>query len=570
MSVSPRTAIAVAKQENRFVDLVDSSDSDRTRMDSSDSDRTRMDSSDSGKKPKVKRDTNKKPVTVKRDSDKTRKTSAHESDSSDSEKPLQLKVREKSRDVFEPFRPLMRKTSGVSNMVLLRKGRQKIFIIGEHHVKSFCSQYGFRPIGQFIKSYLKDTPHPIDFMIEMDSDELISNDQIETADYTLEQEINESKRELVVLLVQALGWRVPPLKGTTRSDKPLELFENARVHWIDRTQLRVKPTLDEPQYVKGNRMLTELDAIMNGCIYDSTCRNNVDVHVNMVKELSGVGSDFHIDESPKTHDAERMWLDAILNVVRESKLFKKCQGRLLSNEDYIDVFMTAWENHIHDRFSLRSFTEVFLTDLQRFLMDIYAVSRTQKKDDKWFHNVVIYEGAWHLGNTVLLYEKMGYEVIPVTDVEFNPDCNIRHLFDISNKTKKYPGCEVPIFILALAGDETFYAQTFYEQNVYEQHLLRNKTFTDLVGRWRQERVGDFIDLTYTLRNKLKEMGLDETSTVQELCTRIVHACKDKDADHRFIRQIKLKVNALFEKANALFENAKFDKGGKRAKRTRRR
>jgi hypothetical protein len=395
-----------AKHENRFVDLVDSH--------SSDSDRTRMDS-DSGKtvKDKTVKDKTVKHKTVKH------KTVPQSSDSSDSEKPLQLKV----RDVFEPFRPLMRKTSGVSKMVLLRRGRQKIFIIGEHHVFDFCSQYGFRPIGQFIKSYLEKTSHPIDFMLEMDSDEFIHNHQIDAAENALEQDINEIRHEVAVLLTHTLGWRVPPLKGTIRSNKPIESYKNARVHWIDRTQLRVKPTLTEPQYVTGNMMLIELDAIMIACIHDdflSRHRVDVDVHIRRVKELSGVGLDFYIDDSSETHDAKCMWLNAILNVVRESKLFKKCEGRLLSNEDYIDVFMTAWETHA--RFSPRTLIELFLTDFQRFLVDIYAVSRTQKKENKWYHNVVIYEGEWHFKNTVRLFERMGYEVIPVTDVEFNPKC----------------------------------------------------------------------------------------------------------------------------------------------------
>jgi hypothetical protein len=138
-------------------------------------------------------------------------------------------------------------------------------------------------------------------------------------------------------------------------------------------------------------------------------------------------------------------------------------------------------------------------------------------------------------------------------------------------TKQFKGCAVPKLIFALSGRATF----------YEQHGFKNAQFTELVRDWRELALGDFLDLTESVRTKLEGLGLDETSTVLKACKHIIKVCKaESESDTSAISNAEGVKSAIFNRAKFLFDEAKFDNmfikpikashSGGRRKRTRRR
>ena len=353
--------------------------------------------------------------------------------------------------LFAPFRPLMIPLSGVVHMSLLTKGRQKIFLIGEHHQTLFCRHLGFRPIAQIIENYLEQNLN-VDFMLEMDNEHMQLNGAVDEIRTIVNEDVNRATTNYGTLTILML----------TRILAQNAMRQPNRVHWLEPHH---PPPDRAPNH--GDNLINELFTSIKQSVKKNPTEvrdqrlkiNEIVSHAAVKKKESrgksdddGEGkSDEDDDDDDDEDDAYVVpWTDIIdpsgvlrSNFVAHSHaaklmFFKKCYDTLSTSKFFIkcrkenrrnipfavfrNAFFNMWANERNQHMSN------FYYLIQRFIMDMFTCCRIMKthEDPNWFNNIVIYAGDWHVKNYVHILKQLDYQQHKLpTAIPFNPACRPR-------------------------------------------------------------------------------------------------------------------------------------------------
>ena len=343
-------------------------------------------------------------------------------------------------DKFGDFRELMVKLSGVIQMVMLTKGDQKIFMIGERHGTDFCRDKGYKPLCQIIREYLLYSPTRTDFMLEQDSNktypkdidmglynalvERKENTAFKTHDGTVHKPLD------IMNLTRVMTWDLSP-KNPDRLR-----VQNTRVHWLDPNINKLKEGDDDSgdalvywfdKYVASHDIN---DLEFRQYMHDKTegkqelskhAENNQALRDECVAAIRRIVHNSAFTKKPFSEitDKDKVdFLDACMEKVWTAKHFRNCssQKRLFDTDVYRSTFRDFYK-------SFKPQTEDwFYISMHRFLMDIYTCCRLMKKDKLWYKKIVLYAGNAHVINCSSMLQKVGYELHPVTGIEYNPTC----------------------------------------------------------------------------------------------------------------------------------------------------
>lgn len=349
--------------------------------------------------------------------------------------------------LFAPFRPLMIPLSGVMQMVLLTKGRQKIFLIGEHHTDLFCRNLGFTPIAQIIENYL-DQPTNVDFMIEMDNKLMQLKGVADEIRTIVNEDVNRDTTNYGTL---------PILMMTRILTKNAMRQKPNRVHWLEphypppKTPLSHGDNLINEFFTNMKRSVQndplherEQRLIINQILFNATGKSGEDSDEGEGKsgEDSGEDSDEGayvvpwsdiLDSSgvlssnfaAHSHAVKLEFFKHCYDTLSTSKFFIKCRKENRRNIPFAifrNSFFHMWANERNKQISHFYFL------IQRFIMDMFTCCRIMKthEDPNWFNNIVIYAGDWHVENYVHILKQLDYQQHKLpTAIPFNPTCRPR-------------------------------------------------------------------------------------------------------------------------------------------------
>jgi hypothetical protein len=348
--------------------------------------------------------------------------------------------------LFDPFRPLMIPLSGAMQMVLLTKGRQKIFLIGENHTKLFCRQLGFTPIAQIIENYLDQNTN-VDFMIEMDNKPMQINGVVDEIRTIANEGTNRATTKYgittILMLTRILAQNAmrqkptrvhwlephypPPKHPWSRGDTLINEFFTNTKHVIHNDPVRARD-----QRLKINQILfnaTATKALKSRSDGEGKSDEDEDesgeddsgayvVPWTEILDSSGLSSDFE----GHSHAAKVDFFKHCYETLSTSKFFIKCRKENRRNipfSIYRNAFFHMWANertkHISNFYFL----------IQRFIMDMFTCCRIMKthEDPNWFNNIVIYAGDWHVRNYVHILTQLDYQQHELPNaIRFNPTC----------------------------------------------------------------------------------------------------------------------------------------------------
>lgn len=318
-----------------------------------------------------------------------------------------------SLPLFSQFGPLIRPLSGVNRMCLLKKGDKEIFVIGETHQKKFCRHQGFTPLSQIIEEFLTNTLQPVDFMMESNNHPELHSDMSAEAKQISNEYENRAFNtyDSVFELIQL-----------TRLLLQHSTFKNARVHWLDVAHF--DGPFDGPR--RGTQLMLLFYVFTQKKTLDEKEKARSDID-DFLRANFGVEPPWRDPQSFVSTDLTKIQLlfYQCYNALKFSKYLRKCYGEYSEERDEPPTFFTYWQAYIsaHDRES--DFSRIYNVyfNLQRFFMDMYTCCRILKKETRWYKNIVIYAGNWHIGNYIAILTEMGFvqHELPIT-IEYNPQC----------------------------------------------------------------------------------------------------------------------------------------------------
>ena len=317
--------------------------------------------------------------------------------------------------LFNPFRPLMIPLSNVARMLLLTKGDQKLFLIGEFHGDKFCRDKGYTPLAQIIEEYLQSRSYeePVDFMLEM------TNYKHENTPEHLENTRTFVKgrtgipNSANIEFTRELATHYLHLKNT-----------NSRVHWLDIEYPFKKNKTDK-------LLLFFYEFVINATPDYLHSRWQIDKY--LIDDLKFTpkwsirhgydGGTYETNNLEKaaflraTDEDKINFLKTCYDALRGSIFFSKCYGvQVPSWEIYRDVFIESLKKHTNS-------IDEFYFNVQRFFMDMYTCCRIMKTDAGWYKNIVIYAGDNHVQNYIDILTRLGFESHELPEpIEFNPYC----------------------------------------------------------------------------------------------------------------------------------------------------
>ena len=349
----------------------------------------------------------------------------------------QSEIRVDLEDPFRVFRPLMRPLSGVAEMTLFTKGDQKIFIIGEKHVKNFCTELGFVPIARIIEDYLREADN-VDFMIEMTNDigDLFCINTSDDAYIAKLDEFRTAAKDptnvypLTVLeLTRHLVARfVEPQKRACYKYERDKSISN-RVHFIepefipDRSDLFIS-TFTFYAYQYSNDKFNQdnyrrtLEQFINPLIVKELENGNYEV--KYLPWMFSSGRITYKKFGTSTEKSQRTLVMVCINLLKTTRFFRKCfqeeHLRQVPVKVYVDAFMLNTGKV--DVFE-------FYLCIQRFFVDIYTTCRILKRhtSESWYKNIVVYCGNWHAVNLGNIFRGLKYDQHAITGIPFNPRCD---------------------------------------------------------------------------------------------------------------------------------------------------
>ena len=339
-------------------------------------------------------------------------------------------------DIFSPFRPLMIPLSGVEKMAMLTRGEQKILLIGEKHQFNFCKEKGYTTLAQIIEEYLQNRTEdePVDFMLEMTYGTVDdrSLDEARTAVKADKNPFNKrvGPRVTIIELIRFIIMHLlPPNTGNP----------NSRVHWLDPL------TGESTKVCKANSFEAALFGCLNMHEYTIEARFEVDQYLienvdftpkwsiqglpesltQPTQKLSGEFKKKRLtklqqDSFLKSTEEDKInFVKACYEALRDSGFYKKCY------ENPQQVPWEIYKNVVVKFIRKENDIQSFYARVQRFCMDIYTCCRIMKtdKESRWYKNIVIYAGGWHVSNYIDILTKLGYKRHELPEpIQFNPDC----------------------------------------------------------------------------------------------------------------------------------------------------
>jgi hypothetical protein len=324
--------------------------------------------------------------------------------------------------LFDPFLPLMIPLSGVVQMAFLKKGDKKIFLIGEIHTTNFCRDRGMTPIAQIIEAYLQQD-NGVDFMIEMPNFYVPAVPVAE-----VRQIANAPVNRFPFLLHQEL--QVLSLTRIILSDN---VVRPTRIHWLEPDFPPVVAPLST-----GDRLINAFMEFMHEFqrhYYNANSYVDSAVYKAIRDKITSILRDGNRRFRPKWRDGavgdtnfeakstanKLLFFTACYNTLSSSKFFIKCRlggPREINLKVYKRAFAEMWDNEADKRINRFYFL------IQRFIMDMFTCCRIMKTEDRFFKNIVIYAGDWHVQNYINILTQLDFTRYKLPhEVRFNPECS---------------------------------------------------------------------------------------------------------------------------------------------------
>jgi len=305
----------------------------------------------------------------------------------------------------EVFRPLIRKLSGVVRMDIMENKDRQILFIGDWHGRNYCRDKGFTPLSQLIEPFLKKTRY-VDFFIELsmtEADSICATDADRTAIRRGSRtEKKETRPEIIADVSDLVSVYIRNSKTYTKRCRKYKVLPYARVHAID---VRLEMASRTPGSILLN-LLSDFRATLD--------RTNVDsINTAAVEAFLSEHGQGKLLERLNEKSVQKRLASWMLHEVSKSSQLRKCFGRRnFDRMDYLDVFI----RNTHETKAR------FFFWFHRFVMDIYTCCRIMKTEAGWYKNIVVYAGAAHVTNCVMLLSMNGFRHTPILDIDFNPLC----------------------------------------------------------------------------------------------------------------------------------------------------
>jgi len=304
----------------------------------------------------------------------------------------------------EVFRPLIRKLSGVVRMDIMENKDRRILLIGDWHGTNYCREQGFAPLSQLIEPFLKKARY-VDFFIELSMTEADSICKTDAERKAIRRgsrtEKKETKSEIIADVSDLVSVYVRNSKWQTKRCRKYKVLPFARVHAIDvRIEMGSRST--------GSRLLNLLRDAITGMD-----RDNIDsVETTQVEAFLNEHGQTAVLDRLNERSAQLKLAKWMLHELSQASQLRKCFGRRnFSQLDYLDVFL-------RNTFKTKS---RFFFWFYRFVMDINTCCRLMKTEAGWYKNIVVYAGASHTTNCVMLLSRNGFRHTPINK-DFNPMC----------------------------------------------------------------------------------------------------------------------------------------------------
>jgi len=211
----------------------------------------------------------------------------------------------------------------------------------------------------------------------------------------------------------------------------VKVLPNARVHWLEAQYIYGKYKLGKVM-TQGDELI---DALASFNFWFPQDLDFTESHEHLEGDLKKINKIIGFTDESFTADAaflqssediKKSFLRKIMKALESSKFFRNClRDRRLSSRDYQKCVLDKF--HRLGRIAHPRFNFVFY--LQRFLVDVFAVCRIMKRDDRWYKNIVVYAGIGHIENIGYMLQENFYKrrEIPKllrkkVDLKFNPRC----------------------------------------------------------------------------------------------------------------------------------------------------
>jgi hypothetical protein len=275
------------------------------------------------------------------------------------------------------FQPLIRPLSGVHHMVLLQRGEKRVLLIGEEHESLHYGSLGFVPISRIIHDYLQNVTEKLDFMFEIKDVHKRHNSEKSRIRYQKAIASHENENSGITVLNQLRY----VLQDYVTKEKS---FPNARVHYLDKMVFK--------------------DAWLNELVTSVTDKRNV------YESAVSISTAYPLVALMLATVTARDKTEGILDIILNSWPFTKCRKRhnaMLPLSEYVVVFKKSLE-FVQSNDPHQSPLKSYVFALARFVMDMYTTCRILHKEEKWYHNIVVYAGALHTMNTAMLLNRAGF------------------------------------------------------------------------------------------------------------------------------------------------------------------
>jgi hypothetical protein len=199
------------------------------------------------------------------------------------------------------------------------------------------------------------------------------------------------------LLRDIVGQYIPYQKDFNDVDYKHKELRNARVHWLEpRSRIYTEEDLTLP----ANRVMNCLNRFLDAYVDESVKpEEKLELISQINREIGSTDPAFinqeDFDFEKTTEVAQLAFFRKLFRTLEKSKLLRKCfeEDRAQTLTNYFKAFQ-AFQHYIEEYPTIFD----FYFNLQRFLLDTYAVCRIMKhpSNRKWLKNIVIYAGDAHI------------------------------------------------------------------------------------------------------------------------------------------------------------------------------
>ena len=355
-------------------------------------------------------------------------------------------------DPFQPFRELMVPLSGVVKTSLLQKDDKKIFLIGEIHTPEFCRDKGFTPLCSIIEEYLQTRREPVDFMIETDNEMDRQVPPLEETRAIVSNKVNRDAIPIIQLVRDLVAQYIPPVRNSVLPYPPQTAVElpNARVHWLDPTLLSATTKGDWLFHcmIENGDLYYDIVDENAGAAFSHNQLTSLYISRIIINDLLDIQPDSpeaswalpdpsvihtyeiqrHLDTIPdrelflqSDESSKISFFKKVYDVLADAKFFKKCYSgdRFIEWGILQNVFTRLWREYN----PVESTIEHFYFTLTRFFMDFFTCCRIMKEEGRWYKNIVIYAGATHTTNIGRILLLLGFTMVPIPVIPYNPKCS---------------------------------------------------------------------------------------------------------------------------------------------------